>query len=246
MELDPNTDMDSDFVEAERERSADKPSPWAGLGTRAISGAALAAIFLVTLLQGGWLFVWLILMAALIMAREWQGLTENEPVSWRVFGLFYVTIPCASLIWLRGMHTADMPDLGRGLVLFVVLAVVATDIGAYFTGRKFGGPKLAPEISPGKTWAGLGGGVVAAAVVCGIAYAALGVTFPSSLGSAIVWGGMLAVLAQASDLFESWVKRRAGVKDSGTLLPGHGGLLDRVDGLVFTLPVFAFFAWLSA
>lgn len=243
LESDPNTVTDIDPEPAAETEDSAPPSPWEGIGTRALSSVVLAIIFLGAVWQGGWLFTWLIVLAALMMAREWNTLTENEPVGWRLGGLFYVTIPCASLIWLRAAHFDGIPDAGRGLVLFVVAAVAMTDIGAYFTGRQIGGPKLAPAISPGKTWAGLGGGIVAAAVTGGVAS---GFTpYPESIFLCILMGGLLAILAQAGDLFESWVKRHVGVKDSGSLIPGHGGLLDRVDGLTLTVPAFAWCVWLS-
>lgn len=219
------------------------PSRWAGLGTRTLSAVVLAALFLAVLWQGGWLFIWLIMLSGLMMAREWNTLTENEPVIWRLAGLFYVTIPCASIIWLREVRFVSIPDAGLYLVLFVVLIVAVTDIGAYFTGRKFGGPKLAPVISPNKTWAGLGGGVAAAAITGGIAH--VFAPYPPTFLSSILWGAVIALLAQGGDLFESWIKRRVGAKDSGSLIPGHGGLLDRVDGLIFTIPAFAWCVWLS-
>lgn len=137
-------------------------------------------------------------------------------------GLLYAVIPAAALIFLR-----EQPGQGLMLALWTLVIVWATDIGAYFAGRAIGGPKLAPSFSPNKTWAGLFGGMVAALI----------------MGAAIAWAGQLpaacwiagaplAVAAQMGDLFESWLKRRSGVKDSGKLLPGHGGVLDRLDGLV--------------
>jgi phosphatidate cytidylyltransferase len=136
-------------------------------------------------------------------------------------GLLYAGVPALSLLYLR-----DQPQ-GVALALWTVSIVSATDIGAYFAGRSIGGPKLAPRISPNKTWAGLIGGVVAAALTGALLASLFGL--PLLLGAL---GGGLAVLAQLGDLFESWLKRRAGVKDSGTVLPGHGGVLDRLDGLV--------------
>jgi phosphatidate cytidylyltransferase len=117
-----------------------------------------------------------------------------------------------------------------------VLCVWATDIGAYFLGSLAGGAKLAPSISPSKTWSGLVGGVCFSAVVssaCGLAFNAGDTPVLAAAGAAI------AIVAQAGDLFESAAKRRAGVKDSGRLIPGHGGLLDRVDGLIAVLVVIA-------
>lgn len=143
-------------------------------------------------------------------------------------GVVYVVVPILSLLLIRGG-----PD-GLLLAFWALGLVWATDIGAYFAGRAIGGPKLAPRISPSKTWAGLGGGVVAALAFGFILSATAGL--PLRLAAA---SGLLAVAAQAGDLFESWLKRRAGVKDSGNLLPGHGGVLDRLDGVVFVAPLAA-------
>ncbi|RZM07236.1 MAG: phosphatidate cytidylyltransferase, partial [Sphingomonas sp.] len=118
-------------------------------------------------------------------------------------------------------------EQGVALTLWTLLVVWGTDTGAYFAGRKFGGPKLAPRLSPNKTWSGLVGGAITALIV-GAVVAVLGKLSAPFLGL----GGAMALLAQAGDLYESWLKRVAGVKDSGRLLPGHGGALDRFDGLV--------------
>lgn len=135
-------------------------------------------------------------------------------------GVLYVGVPALALIYLRGHD-------GIALTLWTLAIVWATDIGAYFAGRAIGGPKLAPRLSPNKTWAGLGGGMAGALVVG----AAIALSAGLSL-RLILFAPLLAVLAQMGDLLESWLKRRAGVKDSGRLLPGHGGVLDRLDGLV--------------
>lgn len=212
-------------------------SRWEGLKTRIISGAALALLALGGLWLGGWIFTLLITVAALLMIREWDGLTVGDRLHWKCIGLLYVAIPCASLIWLRAQAN------GAQLILFVMFCVWATDIGAYFAGRRIGGPKLAPAISPNKTWAGLAGGVVAAAIAGGVSSAFS--PYPPSLIAAMDMGAVLALVAQLGDLYESWLKRRVGVKDSGTLIPGHGGLLDRVDGMILTVPLFACLVWLS-
>ena len=137
-------------------------------------------------------------------------------------GLLYVVIPAIALIFLR-----QQPGQGLTIALWTLVIVWATDIGAYFAGRTIGGPKLAPKLSPNKTWAGLIGGAAAALLLgAGIAISA-GLPWPYMIA-----GAPLAVAAQIGDLFESWLKRRSGVKDSGRLLPGHGGVLDRLDGLV--------------
>ena len=149
-------------------------------------------------------------------------------------GALYVGLPILALLWIR--------DQDEGLLLaFWALAVVwATDIGAYFAGRSIGGPKIAPAISPNKTWAGLIGGMVAA-LALGLmleAYCQL----PHVL--ALV-SPLLAICAQAGDFFESWLKRKAGLKDSGKLLPGHGGALDRLDGVVTAVPIAALFIFVE-
>lgn len=136
-------------------------------------------------------------------------------------GIMYAGLSGIALVWLR------LQPNGFGLVLWTLGVVWATDIFAYFAGRTIGGPKLAPRISPKKTWAGLIGGVLGAG-----AFGWLVATRFDLPALFSVIGAAMAVLAQIGDLFESWLKRRAGVKDSGTLLPAHGGALDRLDGLV--------------
>ncbi len=142
-------------------------------------------------------------------------------------GLLYCGLPAIALIWVRGL------TLGLPATIFLLVAVWSTDIAAYFSGRAFGGPKLAPAISPNKTWAGAFGGIIGAMAICGgLAAAYLASVAGQGVGLFIGLAGGLSVLSIIGDLFESWLKRRAGVKDSGTILPGHGGVLDRLDGLV--------------
>ena len=168
----------------------------------------------------------------------------RAPPLWVGLGVGYVGLPALALIWLR-----SVPDLGLSVLIWLFLVVWAADSSAYFTGRTLGGPKLAPSISPSKTWSGFGGGVVGAALISVVA-AWLSGAAPVVLVGALA--ALLAVVAQIGDLAESALKRRAGVKDSGQLIPGHGGILDRVDGLLFAAPVLAFLgvvtgpdAWLS-
>lgn len=149
------------------------------------------------------------------------------------FGVVYVAAGIAGLMWLR-----DLPGDGLALFLFAMLAVWATDIGAYAAGRTIGGPKLAPRISPKKTWAGLIGGMVSAALVGWLVALVAGAAMP---GLALLVGALSAVVGQIGDLFESAIKRRYNVKDSGQLIPGHGGILDRIDGLLVAAPVLAVF-----
>ena len=197
-----------------------------GLLLRIVSAAILGPLLLAAIWFG---FPWIDVVAALaapLMVSEWIRLTRGRPTL-RVLAVVYALAALVSLLWLR-----HQPMLGRETVVWIVLCVWATDIGAYFVGRSAGGAKLAPRISPGKTWSGLLGGMAWAAV----ASAAIGYAF--GLGETVplaAIGAGLAVVDQIGDLAESAVKRRAGVKDSGKLIPGHGGLLDRVDGLVAVL-----------
>ncbi|HEX6113509.1 MAG TPA: phosphatidate cytidylyltransferase [Geminicoccaceae bacterium] len=150
---------------------------------------------------------------------------------WAGIGVALIGLPAVALVWLR-----SVPELGLGVLLWLLIVVWTTDTAAYAVGRRVGGPRLAPSISPGKTWSGLGGGVIGASLAGAITLWALG---SERLVHAAGLGAAFAVLAQLGDLAESALKRRAGVKDSGSLIPGHGGVLDRVDGFLLTAPVLA-------
>lgn len=192
------------------------------LFVRIISGAIMIAITLAAAFQGGDFFALLVAAAATAMFYEWWLLSRAWGPRWTVGGFVYALVPAVALLWLR-----ERDQQGIDLLLWVFIVTWATDIGAYFIGRAFGKTKLAPSISPNKTMAGLYGGVAAAtALACAWVYL-------RDLNPALyILAPIFAVAAQGGDLFESWLKRRAGVKDSGHWLPGHGGLLDRLDGLV--------------
>lgn len=162
----------------------------------------------------------------------------HKSVFWTVLGTAYVAAPVMATIWLRE-GVAD----GLALTLWVLLIVWATDIGAYFAGTTLGGPKLMPRVSPNKTWSGLAGGMTAAALVAAGAGKALGMSL--GLVALAIAGALLAAWAQAGDLAESALKRRFSVKDSGAIIPGHGGVLDRIDGYVFVVPAVAIAVALS-
>lgn len=197
------------------------------LATRTAVGIVLIAVALVEALLGGWPFAILVAAIATVMYVEWSRIVSRWGFGWRLAGFIYCLLPAISLLWIR--ERAEFQGIGKSfdLLIWVFLVVWSTDIGAYFSGRAIGGPKLAPSISPNKTIAGLIGGVASAAVVAG-AWANMVGLPPLLLWLAVPF----AIAAQLGDLFESGLKRRAGVKDSGTWLPGHGGLLDRLDGLV--------------
>ncbi len=167
------------------------------------------------------IIVFAAILTAMLVAfvAKFAGLTS----AWLGWGIAYAGIPAASVAFLRG----DQND-GLFTVLFLFALVWSTDIFAYFVGRSLGGPKLAPSISPGKTWSGAIGGT-GAAVAAGLAVAGLHWPVGNPLLPMIIV--LVSAWSQMGDLFESWVKRTFGVKDSGTIIPGHGGVMDRVDAL---------------
>jgi phosphatidate cytidylyltransferase len=202
------------------------PARFRGLLPRVVSAAILGPLLLAAVWIG---FPWIDLVGAIVaplMIGEWLRLTRQRPLARLAFVLYSIAAVLA-LLWLR-----HQPAYGRETILWVLACVWATDIGAYFVGSYAGGARLAPSISPSKTWSGLVGGASATAVVsalCGLAVGA-GETLTLALT-----GVGIALVAQAGDLLESAQKRRAGVKDSGRLIPGHGGILDRIDGLMAAL-----------
>ncbi|MGV3511482.1 MAG: phosphatidate cytidylyltransferase [Novosphingobium sp.] len=231
--------MDADPQVAPLAAGASKASD---LGVRLVSAFVMLAIAGVAVWAGGlWLdlFVAVVALGVFVEYVRLAGKIADNPArlsSMVIFGAIYVG-------W-GGLALAVMPE---PLMLAVLGVVICTDTGAYFTGRSLGGPKIAPKISPSKTWSGLFGGMAAAGawaalVVLSASYlvSAIGPTGPSvaaalevaNLGMAAIAGALLAVFAQIGDFYESWLKRRAGVKDSSRLIPGHGGLFDRVDGLL--------------
>lgn len=159
------------------------------------------------------------------------GLFRPAVFRWSAVGFVYIGLPCLALLWLR-----EYPGNGRLIVFWLLCVVWATDTGAYFAGRSIGGPKLVPRISPNKTWAGLIGGMICAGIV-GAAVATLDPALP--VAALAAFAAIIAVVSQAGDFTESAIKRHFGVKDASNLIPGHGGALDRLDGLLFAAPVTA-------
>jgi phosphatidate cytidylyltransferase len=189
---------------------------------RTLTGLILIAAALIAAIHGGTLFAVIVAAIATAMFYEWTRLARGWGPVWYASGFVYALLPALALLWIR-----ERDAHGIDLLIWAFIVTWATDIGAYFTGRAFGRRKLAPSISPGKTVEGLYGGIVAAAVLGGAWALAMGLGQPL-----LLLAPLFALAAQGGDLFESWMKRRAGVKDSGTWLPGHGGVLDRLDGLV--------------
>ncbi len=219
--------------------------PWDALVAIAGAGLALEWVELCGVAPGAWpgFGVLAAVLAGIVLAvadRPQLGVAALlagtglvlMPNRWRLIaGVPYAGIGGIALVWLR----AD-PVAGRGNVIFLVLAVWASDIGAYVAGRLLGGPKLAPTISPGKTWSGAAGGL-AAAMLAGLA--AGQVIAPGAALRAAMLAALIGAASQGGDLLESAIKRGFGVKDSGRLIPGHGGLMDRLDGLLTAAPVAA-------
>lgn len=203
------------------------------LQQRILSSLILAPLVIAAIWFGSWPFWIMLLVAFAIGVYEWTSVAQKTdvdlPVS--IFGILYIAFGMACFGVLR--------DQGILVVVLLICAVWMSDIGGYVAGRLIGGPKMAPSISPNKTWAGLGGAIVGSILVF------VGADIISDLynGGAllnIVYGTVIAVSGQAGDLLVSKLKRRAGVKDMSHLIPGHGGLLDRIDSLLLAAPVFFF------
>ena len=213
------------------------------LAVRAASAIVMLAVAGGALWLGGWWWNGFVAVLACGVLWEWNrlvgkfGIAPLAEVAWLFGGVIYVVG--------AALYMADLRERYVPLFMLVgfVLPIIAVDVGAYFAGRAIGGPKIAPAISPSKTWAGLFGGMAAVFLVaCAIIFA-----FPESghfgppseagpqlanFIASLIAAVFIAVIAQAGDFFESWMKRRAGVKDSSSLIPGHGGLFDRLDGFL--------------
>ena len=205
------------------------------LAVRSITGVLLIVLAVAAVFVGGYSFAVFVAAAATGVFFEWTRLSRGWGAGWYLGGFVYALAAAIALLWIR-----DRADNGLALVMWVFTVVWTTDIGAYFVGKSIGGPKLAPAISPGKTWAGFYGGVVAASIVAGVWASLTGLHWV-----VLLLAPLMSVAAQGGDLFESWMKRRAGVKDSGSWLPGHGGIFDRLDGLLPVAILTAAAAWVD-
>lgn len=208
------------------------------LWVRVVTSAILIPLTLIILYAESWVFNLFILLVSFIMALEWQRIIRHKThsLAWEIAGIFYIFIPCVSIMWLASLAN------GREIILWIFITTWATDSFAYIVGKLIGGAKIAPSISPKKTWAGLIGGISGAALFGGYGLHFIVAPF-LPLIFCIALSASFAILSQAGDFLESWIKRQFGVKDSGHIIPGHGGILDRVDGLVPFIPVVALFIW---
>ncbi|ACT69853.1 phosphatidate cytidylyltransferase [Neorickettsia risticii] len=197
------------------------------LKVRVISAAVLLLLCTLAIYGGGYAVCSGVLLLAVLSYQEWRDMTADRGVVLRYLGLFVAILPNAALI---GIHIEDVE-----ILIWLIVCVVSNDVGAYFIGRIIGGVKLCKSVSPNKTVSGFLGGLLST-FVCGSTFAiVLGLSM-----NFVLLTLPIAVLATLGDLFESFIKRTCSVKDSGTLVPGHGGILDRVDGFIFSAP-FLFF-----
>lgn len=202
--------------------AAGKSDLWVRIGSAII----LFAIAGTALWFGGLAFGLLLLVGGALMLVEWFTLVRAMTLSSGARVMLNILGPLLTLGAMAGLWFIR-DQLGMTAALWVFGMVWATDIGAYFAGRAFGGARLAPKISPSKTWSGLIGGMIAALIASATIGDRAGI-----IGVPLWIGLFMGLLAQLGDLAQSWMKRRAGVKDSGKLIPGHGGLFDRVDGIL--------------
>lgn len=228
---------------------ASAPANPADVAVRFVSAVVMVAAAGLALWLGGWFWIGFVVLGSGLILWEWNNLVRAFHVSafaevlWQFFGAIYVGGAAYAMVIVRnGPQALPVDGETFGFTALEVMVgflfpIIAVDVGAYFAGRAIGGPKIAPSISPSKTWAGLFGGAIAASIVTvgnelydiGPAAAMPGYT-PFSIAGAVLAGVLIAIIAQSGDFFESWMKRRAGVKDSGNLIPGHGGVFDRLDG----------------
>jgi phosphatidate cytidylyltransferase len=193
----------------------------------AIAVGLLAAEFVAY--RGHYHLAWLVLVAAIVGCALVALVLRARPLD-AAFGAFYLGGPCLALTWVR-LGAQD----GLAWTILLLAVTWAADIGAFAVGNIVGGPKLWPRFSPNKTWSGFVGALIVAMAVGASVTVAFGSHMRVSLGAAALMGLIGGLATMAGDLLESILKRRFGVKDSGDLIPGHGGLLDRVDGLMFAI-----------
>jgi phosphatidate cytidylyltransferase len=214
---------------------------------RLLSSLVLIPLLVGIIWWGGLPFILFLGATFLISIFEWNNIALKLTPSWPkrillfALGTLYMAIPFALLSELETSSTQIGFD-GKILILYLFLTVWSSDTVAYIFGKNFGGPKMAPNISPNKTWAGYAGALIGPALTLSICLqfftpASMESLMPSWI-STLIAGTIIGITGQSGDLLESLAKRKAGVKDSGTLIPGHGGLLDRIDALLLVIPVY--------
>ena len=204
------------------------------LRTRTISGLVMFIFGFLAICFFKGLFFLLVIAVTILMTFEWLELTKeaDNKQKWHLIGFVYILLPMFSVLKLR--------EIDRNVLLWMFAVICATDVFAYFAGKNFGGPKLMPKVSPNKTWAGLAGGVFASMIIGFLS----SFMFSGSILFFVLISALLSLIEQGSDLLESKFKRIFGVKDSGKIIPGHGGILDRLDGLMLVAPIVLFLVWI--
>lgn len=206
-------------------------SPGTELKTRAISGIVLGVAVLFITWWHPTSFIVMSLLGAAVLGREWWGLTRHRHWLFVPLGILYIGAGVSSLIYLRTI--SDDQAQGAYLVFLLLGLVWASDIGGYLLGKPFGKHKIWPRVSPGKSWEGLAGSILLSSSCLLILQLLMGAKADwESVAFALVVGTVFSIIGLLGDLFESALKRHAGVKDSGRLIPGHGGLFDRIDALL--------------
>ena len=213
---------------------------WSNLPTRIGSALVIALVVGVCLWFGGWVWVAAVGLMGARMLFEWMRMSGSASLVWKAIGVAYVALPLAAMVGLRG-GDVGLDAEGFRLAAFIILVVIAADAGAYFSGKSIGGPKLIPRLSPKKTWTGLGGGLALGGVVGGL----LAELWRDDVYKGVTVGFALVVAAVAGDFLESGFKRHFGVKDTGSILPGHGGVLDRADSHMAAFAVAALALWIA-
>lgn len=220
-------------------------------GGAAVWFAPLATLLVATFAEPAMSAAMLLLGVGIAALQQAGGIASPpQPAGrWAAGGAALLGVTAWSAMYLRVWVPDSAPIIhpwiphGASNIFWLFAVVWAADIGAYFTGRAFGGPKLAPRISPGKTWSGFVGGMILATIIGG---AGGWLKAGEPILAAFIVALAVAVASAGGDLLESWVKRRFGAKDSGTLMPGHGGVLDRIDGILTAAPVLAIIAAIAS
>jgi phosphatidate cytidylyltransferase len=213
-------------MKGEKENMADN-----NFVVRTLSTIMMLLIAIFSACFGDLLFYFLILSIVVLSSFEWYSITQGNKVLY-VFALLLIALPNASIIYLYSL------PYGKYVLMWFAVTIWSIDITAYLFGKKFGGAKICPAISPGKTWSGLIGAILASTISIILWSLFLG-SFPLLYSPIISIG--LAIVAQLGDFTESLIKRAYGIKDSSNMIPGHGGILDRMDSFIFTAPLVAIY-----
>ncbi|AHX03390.1 cytidylyltransferase family protein [Ehrlichia chaffeensis str. Heartland] len=198
---------------------------------RSLSSILICAVVSLSLYFGGIAFYILCFFLAMVSSVELFNIMQCRRLYY-IPAFFMIVIPYASLVYIYNLLHGEI------ILIWLIFVIWGTDVAAYFVGKNIGEKKIVPMISPNKTWAGLFGGIVAGAFISVVISVIFGIFF---VFHAFIAGILIAFVAQVGDITESYVKRLCKVKDSGSFIPGHGGILDRMDSFIFTAPLVAYY-----